>query len=243
MLVAHPSNGARVRRPAQAASPVPLLLYRRGPVPLRGLAALEADLRVELFAPAELTPEWVAFGQRAGACLVATLDEPLDALSFAVMCGLRSRVVMAIDRRHAGESEALMRAGAFACVAMPFSKSDVTALLESLVPHAASPHVTGALRLVLDPIGRKIRHLDHSARLTQREFALLHCLVSHEGRAVRAEDLLASAWGDNPKAAESRQVLEVYVHQLRKKLAAVGLAGTLRCVRGFGYALSAPVRA
>lgn len=238
MLVAHSANASTALTLPQAASPVPLLLYRRGFVSPKGLAALESDPRVEVFAPAELTAEWIAFGQRAGACLVATSGDPLDALTYAVMAGLRNRVVMAIEGRHECECDALMRAGAFACFAMPFSQADVGALVASLAPHAASPHVNGALRLVLDPIGRTIRHLDRSARLTQREFALLHCLVSHAGRAVRAEELLATAWGDNPKAAESRQVLEVYVHQLRKKLASVGLAGVIRCVRGFGYELA-----
>ena len=205
-------------------------------MPLRALAALEADRRVELFAPPQLTPEWVAFGQRAGACLVATMEDPFDALTFAVMSGLRTRVVMAIDRQFASDCDSLMKAGAFACVAMPFAKDDVTALVESLVPHASGPQVDGGLRLVLDPITRTIRHHDRSARLTQREFALLHCLVSQAG-PVSAEVLLATAWGDNPNVAGSRPVLEVYVHQVRKKLRQVGLEGIVQTVRGFGYRL------
>lgn len=211
-------------------------------MPLRALAALEADRRVELFAPGDLTPEWVAFGRQAAACIVATTEEPFDALAFAIMAGLRERVIMAVDDRYADHCEELMNAGAFACVTLPLARTDVAALVTSLTARAGGAQVDGALRLVLDPVTRTMRHHERSARLTQREFALLHSLVSGAGRAVSADELLATAWGDNPKAAESRQVLEVYVHQLRKKLAAVGLAGTLRCVRGFGYELSAPVR-
>lgn len=223
--------------------PVPLLLYRRGAVPLRALAALEADRRLEVFAPVELTPEWVSFSQRTAGCIVAASDDPLGAFSYALMAGLRGRIVVAMDRRFATDCGDLMSAGAFACVTFPFSREDVGRLVDSLRPHAGSAQVERTLRLLLDPVSRTIRHLDRSARLTQREFALLHCLVSHAGRAVRAEELLATAWGDNPKVAGSRPVLEVYVHQLRKKLAAVGLDGVLRTVRGYGYELTVPTPA
>ena len=208
-------------------------------MPLRALAALEADRRVEIFAPAELTPEWVSFGKRAAGCVLATMDEPLDALTYAVLAGLRNRVIMAIDARHAADSEQLMQAGAFACVAMPFAKADVTALIASLLPAAAGPQVARPLRLALDPLTRTIRHGERTVKLTQREFALLHCLLSHE-KPVSADELLRTAWGDNPKVAGSRSVLDVYVHQLRRKLARVGLDGVVQTVRGFGYELLAP---
>lgn len=238
MLVARPADSSPVAQPHSASAPVPLLLYRWGPVPLRDLAALETDRRVEIFAPAELTPEWCSFGRRAAACVLATTDDPFAALTFAVMSGLRERVVLAIDRQYALACDDLLAAGAHACVTMPFAKADVNALVRSLLQPTDSPTVAAALHLALDPLTRTIRHADCVARLTQREFALLHCLVSH-GPAVSAETLLRTAWGDNPKVAGSRPVLEVYVHQLRKKLAHVGLAGALRTVRGFGYELIA----
>ena len=243
MLVASPADGSFAARHPIAPTPVPLLLYRRGPVPLRALAALESDRRVEIFAPAELTAEWVAFSKRAAACIVATSEEPFGAFASAVMSGLRERVVMAIDRVHAHLCDDLLKAGAHACVTMPLGEADVDLLVASIAPPACGALVDTALRITLDPVGRTVRHGDKCARLTQREFALLHCLVSREGRAARAEELLATAWGDNPSAQGSRPVLEVYVHQLRKKLAHVGLAGSLRTVRGFGYELSAPVHA
>jgi hypothetical protein len=242
MLVAHDASGSSVARLRLAPAPVPVLLYRRGAVPLRGLAALEADRRVEIFAPAELSPEWVSFGRRAAACVMATSDEPFDALTFAIMAGLRDRVVMAIDRRYVTTCDELIRAGAYACVTMPMAKTDVNTLVTSLLRPADAPRVAAALHLALDPLTRTIRHHDRSARLTQREFALLHCLVSNSA-AVSAEALLRTAWGDNPKVAGSRQVLEVYVHQVRKKLAQVGLEGVVRTVRGFGYEIVAPFTA
>ena len=239
MLVAQSADGSTAPRHQVVPAPLPVLLYRRGPVPLRGLAALEADRRVEIFAPAELTAEWVSFGRRAAACVLATTDEPFDALAFAVMSGLRERVVMAIDRRFAPSCDELLKAGALACVTMPFARADVNTLVSSLLRPADAPKVAAALHLALDPVTRTVRHRERVARLTQREFALLHCLVSHDG-PVAAEVLLRTAWGDNPKVASSRPVLEVYVHQVRKKLARLGLEGVMRTVRGFGYQMVGP---
>ena len=74
-------------------------------------------------------------------------------------------------------------------------------------------------------------------RLSQREFAVLHRLSGHHGRPVSAEDLLTSVWGDAPTIERTRQILDVYIFQLRKKLERLGLSGAVSTVRGFGYAL------
>ena len=236
MLLARQANGQSFPAAPVGPAPLPVLLYRRGALPTRGLEALESDHRVELITPRELSAEWVSFGRRAAACVLATSEDPFELLTYAIMAGLRDRVVMAIEQRHAGVSDDLLHAGAYACVTMPVSTADVSTLVSSLAEPAGSPLVAGGIRLVLDPLTRTIRHGDRSARLTQREFALLHCLVSH-ATPVSAEELLRTAWGDNPKVAGSRPVLEVYVHQVRKKLARVGLDRVLRTVRGFGYEL------
>lgn len=242
MLVAQQSPGSGVVPPTVSVAPVPVLLYRRGMIPLRALATLEADRRIELITPVELSPEWVSFGRRAAACVLATSEDPFELLTYAVMAGLRDRVVMAIEHRYGALGSELIRAGAHACVTMPLTVDDVNALVSSIAAPTDTLRVAASLRLVLDPVARTIRHGDRSAKLTQREFALLHCLAS-QGAPVSAEVLLRTAWGDNPKVAGSRPVLEVYVHQVRKKLAQVGLEGVLHTVRGFGYELMTPVRA
>jgi DNA-binding response OmpR family regulator len=83
-----------------------------------------------------------------------------------------------------------------------------------------------------------VRYHDKSIHLTQREFAVLHCLSSHNGRPVCAEDLLTFVWGEANPQDRSRQILEVYIHQLRQKLERLGLKGAVSTVRGFGYVLA-----
>ena len=56
--------------------------------------------------------------------------------------------------------------------------------------------------------------------LSPREFALLHALASRPDTAVAKDELLRLVWGD--EKAASRNVVEVYVGYVRRKLDAVG---------------------
>lgn len=234
-----PHTGRAALSPGDLAQlePVPLLLLRRGPVPLRSLAALHADQRVELFVTDELTPDWISLAQRVAGTLVATEDDPLSALGYAITAGMTGPFVVAMAKRYKLDCHDLIAAGAIACVTMPIVKTDVDRMIPLLMRHSGPARMDGTLRLLLDPIGRVVRYRDRSVRFSQREFALLHCLSSHRGRPVSAEELLTYVWGDAKSAERSRQILDVYVYQLRKKLERLGLGGAISTVRAFGYAL------
>ena len=88
-------------------------------------------------------------------------------------------------------------------------------------------------QLVVDPAARSVTWEGRAVELSPREFALLHALASRPDTAVAKDDLLRVVWGD--EQAASRNVVEVYVGYLRRKLDAVGAGHVLRTVRGFGY--------
>ena len=50
------------------------------------------------------------------------------------------------------------------------------------------------------------------------------------------QQILDSVWGAEPDVYSN--VVDLYVHYLRRKLAALGLKNPLRTVRGVGYALN-----
>jgi DNA-binding response OmpR family regulator len=218
---------------------------------MRELAALHADLRVELFVTEELTPDWISFARRVAGTLVATEGDPLSALGYAVTAGMTGPIVVAMARRYRTDCSDLIAAGAIACVTMPIAKADVDRMLPLLSAHAAPARMDSTLRLLLDPISRVVRFREKCVRLSQREFAVLHCLSSHGGRPVSAEELLTDVWGgaaggrgsggggrgDTRSAERSRQILDVYIFQLRKKLEQIGLRGAISTVRAFGYSL------
>ena len=217
--------------------PLPILVVRRGPQSMRGLAALEHDPRVELFYTDQLTPDRVAFARRVSAVLTVTESDPFGALAYAVTAGLSCPIVVAMSRRFKPDCREVVAAGAAACLTMPITTADVDALLPKLAMHAAPARMDSTLRLLLDPISRVVRYRDKVARLTLREFALLHCLSEQRGRPVPAEMLMTYVWGDTDIRDGSRKILDVYIFQLRRKLNRLGLTGAISTVRGFGYSL------
>jgi two-component system, OmpR family, response regulator len=221
----------------QALDPLPVLVVRRGPLSMRGLAALEQDPRVELYVADELTPDWLSFSKRVAAILMVTGDDPFSALSYAVTAGVRCPIIIAMSKRFRTETTELLAAGAALCITTPITRADVEALIPVLALHSAPARMDGTLRLLLDPISRVARYRNKVAKLSLRQFALLHCLSAQHGRPVPAEELMTYVWGDAKVEDGSRKILDVYIFQLRKKLKHIGLEGAISTVRGFGYTL------
>lgn len=218
-------------------SPLPIVLLRRSPVSMRALGVLQSDSRVELLVTDELSAEWCALAQRVAGLLVISNDDNLGGLVYAVTAGIRTPIVVGLARRSPMECRTLMAAGATACLTLPVTRADLDELLPVLRERAGLARIDPTLRLLLDPIARVARYQDQVARLSQREFALLHYLSSRHGRPVAAEELLTHVWGEGQTSQRTRQILDVYIHQLRKKLEAIGLRGAIATVRLFGYSL------
>jgi DNA-binding response OmpR family regulator len=87
--------------------------------------------------------------------------------------------------------------------------------------------------LIVDPVARSVSWDGAAIELSPREFGLLHALASRPDTAVSKDDLLRLVWGD--EQAATRNVVEVYVGYVRRKLDAVGAGHVLRTVRGYGY--------
>ena len=64
---------------------------------------------------------------------------------------------------------------------------------------------------------------------------MLDVLASRAGSVVTKDELLRAVWGD--EQAATRNVVEVYVGYLRRKLDADGREPLIHTVRGVGYVL------
>ena len=79
---------------------------------------------------------------------------------------------------------------------------------------------------------------EQSELLSAREYALLGYLIRHAGQVVTRQQILDSVWGAEPDVYSN--VVDLYIHYLRRKLTVLGRQQALQTVRGVGYALRPP---
>ena len=89
-------------------------------------------------------------------------------------------------------------------------------------------------RVTLDPLRRSAEAEGHEAQLNETEYKVLSLLARERGNIVARDDVLAALYGENPPK-ESR-IVDVYISNIRKKLAAVpGGEELISTYRGRGW--------
>jgi DNA-binding response OmpR family regulator len=165
----------------------------------------------------------------------------LEVLRLMRARGLKAAVLLLTALASVEERVAGLDAGADDYLAKPFAFSELLARVRALgrrpAPTEASRLHAGDLEL--DESRHVARVGQRSVDLSAREFALLGYLLRHLGQVVTRQQILDAVWGAEPDVYSN--VVDLYVHYLRRKLASLGQERLLRTIRGVGYTLRSPV--
>lgn len=113
----------------------------------------------------------------------------------------------------------------------PFDLNELVARVRALIRRSQgrADTVIQYKNITLDPAAHSVMMEDQLINVPRREFALLQKLLENQGHAISREQLMQSIYGWDEDVDSN--VLEVHIHNLRKKLN----AHFIRTIRGIGY--------
>jgi two-component system response regulator TctD len=137
-----------------------------------------------------------------------------------------------LDDRVAG-----LNLGADDYLAKPFELSELEARLHALIrrSHGAGTPLVTLGGLNYETSGRVFRLGDQLLALRPKEHAVLEALLLRAGKAMSKEQLFDKVFAADTTTGQD--VVEIYIHRLRKQLAGSGVA--IVTLRGLGYLLEA----
>src|SRR2546423_3545608 len=175
---------------------------------------------------------------------------PLDYLNTCRLIRNHSNVPIIIlsDRSDTVDMVVALEMGADDYVSVPYERLELVARIRALLRRSAigidgiHPDRTTSLseQIVIGPLKIDCSFQDAFVQeqpvgLTNLEFKLLYCFITHQEELLSKEEIFSSIWGYD--IATNSHSLGTYIHLLKKKLRAHGVWLPLENFSGVGYKL------
>jgi len=191
------------------------------------------------------TVDWIRDGKQASQALetdeftLTILDlglpgmDGLDVLRHARGHGIETPILILTARGAVEERVQGLDLGADDYLGKPFDLDELQARVRSLIRrhHGRSTPQIRLGELEIDPATQAVRYKDQPVALSHKEFSVLRYLAENKDRIISRAQLEEQLYGWD-QAVDSN-ALEVYIHNLRKKLD----TRLIKTIRGAGYQL------
>jgi DNA-binding response OmpR family regulator len=130
-------------------------------------------------------------------------------------------------------------AGADDYLTKPFAVAELQARVRALGRRRGEreDELLRAGDVTLDRARHEVRRGGQTVELSKREFMLLEYLMRNKGRVLTRQQILDNVWGYDFDPGTN--IVDIYIHYLRKKIDNGKGPRLLRTVRGVGYSIEA----
>ena len=150
--------------------------------------------------------------------------------------GIRAPVIMLTARDALPDRVAGLDAGADDYLVKPFAFEELLARVRAQLRRVRGENERLQVgELVLEPGSRRAWRGSRELQLSDREFRLLEVLMRNPGQVLTRQRLLDHVWGF--RADPSSNVVDIYVHYLRRKVDRGERVAMIHTVRGAGYSV------
>lgn len=118
----------------------------------------------------------------------------------------------------------------------PFQGPELIARIYALLRRSGKLSIDSSLKyegIVLKGKEHPVEVNGEVIHLTIKQFELLEYLIQNQGKILMKEQIFDRVWGFDSDTTVA--IVEVYVHQLRKKLEPFNYGTAIKTVRGIGY--------
>jgi len=148
---------------------------------------------------------------------------------------MRAPILMLTARDSLEDKVLGLERGADDYLVKPFALREVVARIKALTRRHLLDRTSVLLAgpIALDTGARQLAVLDKQVRLTAKEYAILEYFMLNQNRLITREQVIEHVW--NFEFESGRNLIEVYIGRLRKKIVEAGASDPFATLRGAGY--------